>query len=181
MDYLKKKKAHSIIKDSTLPSHGLFILLPCGKQYHGIRATTKRSLFSCSGCYHYKLVPFRAIEHVTLSVNQLQFTNFLRSWLASIFGLRIFVFNIPFSSCCPFSSFFPFTISPFQKYPAQTQSSVHSRLPQNVHLSQVCFSSTITLYIIVFCIVCLSFPLKALEWRTQYHQHYWNGIPKWPG
>lgn len=39
----KKRKACSIIKDSTHPSHGLFILLP-GKRYRGIRATTRRLL-----------------------------------------------------------------------------------------------------------------------------------------
>lgn len=72
----------------------------------------------------------------------------------------------------PFLFLFPFTISLFQKYQAQMQSLVHSWLPKNAHLSQVCLSSTITFYITVFCIVWLSCPLKALEWGTQKHQYH---------
>lgn len=145
------------------------------------RATTKRLAFSCSSCYNYKPIPFRAIEHVILSVNHLQSSIlfFSHSWLTLIFSLCLFLAH----ACVQVGAFrwkffwfyllfaysfvidllsphFTSTISPFQKYPTQTQSSVHYRPPQSAPLTLVCLSCIVTL--------CISLRfINPVEWKKK--------------
>lgn len=107
------------------------------KQHHSI-------LFLDDLLWHYLSLFSKSIYpkdlwfRLTFKWEQLQQTVILKS---------SFLLSFDFSHLLPLSLF---SLCLFQKYPAQTQSSVHSPLPQNAPLSQVCLSSAITMSILFF-------------------------------